>query len=134
MSERLDNFRGKRHTFTQKERCEGGSNRGDLKIFRSQINAIKKGKYKNKLKHCDSCSIPLCSYFEKGKSCSLFNTKFVKLVMFKKNLSTIEEFDDYIFGFLQRGTLAQEVGSYESLSAFAHEMLEFREFKNESLK
>lgn len=134
MNKRLDNFRGKRHIFTSEERYKGGNNKSDLKIFCSQINAIKKGKYQNKLKYCKSCAIPLCPYFKEENSCSMFNTKFVKLVMFRKNLSTVEEFDDYFFGFLQRGIIAQEIGSYESLRDFAHEVLEFREFKNESLK
>lgn len=134
MNERLINFNGKIHTFTQEERSKGGSRRSELKIFCSQVNAIKKGRYQNKLKYCDSCSIPLCPSFEKGKSCSVFNTKFVKLVMFKKNLSSIEEFDNYIFGFLLQGSKAHKTGSYQDLREFAHEMLAFREFKNESLR
>jgi len=133
MNERLVNFNGKIHTFTQEERSNGGRKITCEKIFCSQTNAIK-NKQQNKIKYCDSCSIPLCSYFGKGKSCSVFNTKFVRLVMLKKNLSTIKDFDDYIFGFLQRGSIAQETGSYEKLSPFFQELLEFREFKNESLK
>ena len=132
MNERLNNFRGKRHTFTPEERSRGGINRSDKKLFRSQTNAIK-NKYQNKLKRCDSCQI-LCQYFEKGKSCSVFNTKFVRLVMFKKNLSNINEFDEYVFGFLQRGSVVYETESYKMLRPLLHELLEFREFKNESLR
>ncbi len=134
MNERLDNFNGKRHTFTKEERRKGGKNRTDAKLFRSQTNAIKKDRMQNKLKDCDSCSIPLCPFFEEEKSCSMFNTKFVRLVMFKKNLSTIEEFDNYIFGFLQRGAIAEKSESYEKISDFVNELLEFKEFKNESLR
>jgi hypothetical protein len=133
MNERLVNFNGKIHTFTQEERSKGGRKITCEKSFCSQTNAIK-NKQQNKIKYCDSCSIPLCSYFEKGKSCSVFNTKFVRLVMLKKNLSTIKDFDNYIFGFLQRGSIAHEIGSYEKLSPFFQELLEFREFKNESLR
>lgn len=134
MSERLDNFKGKRHTFTKEERRKGGLKRTDAQLFRSQTNAIKKGKMHNKLKDCNSCTIPLCPFFEEGKSCSMFNTQFVRLVMFKKNLSSIKEFDDYIFGFLQRGAIAEKSESYDKISGFVHELLEFKEFKNESLR
>ena len=64
----------------------------------------------------------------------MFNTKFVRLVMFKKNLPTIKDFDNYIFGFLQRGTLAQQSDSYDKLTEFVEELLEFQEFKNVSLR
>lgn len=134
MNEKLDNFKGKRHTFTQEERRKGGKNRTDEKIFRSQTNAIKKGRMQNKLKNCDSCFIPLCPFFEEGKSCSMFNTKFVRLVMFKKNLSTIKDFDNFIFGFLQRGALAEKTESYDKIRDFVEELIEFQEFKNESLR
>ena len=134
MNERLGNFKGKRHTFTQEERRKGGKNRTDEKICRSQTNAIKKGRMHNKLQDCDSCTIPLCPFFEEEKSCSMFNTKFVRLVMFKKNLSTIEDFDNYIFGFLQRGAIAEKTESYDNIRAFVEELIEFKEFKNESIR
>ena len=132
MSNKLDNFKGKRHLFTHEERVKGGRKKTDKKIFRSQTNAIKSNKCTNVLKDCNSCHIPLCPFFEEDKECSMFNTKFVRLVSFKKNLSSIEDFDAFMFNFFQRGARAQTSDSFEEMKDFLDDLLEYQEWKHES--
>lgn len=130
----IDNLKGKRHSFTQEERVKGGKKITDKKVFRSQTNALKKGKIENKLKPCDSCLIPACPKYKKDGYCSRFNTKLVRLVMYKKNLSSVREFDEYVFRFLERASYSTCSDSYEEMKSFLDDLIEFQEFRNESLK
>lgn len=130
---KLDNFKGKKHTFTPEEREKGGKKKTDKKLYSCQTNAIK-NKSENTLKDCNSCGIPLCPYGEDDATCRLFNTKFVRLVMFQKNLSSVQEFDEYIFMFLVRGSKAKNSDSVKEILRFITELLEFQEWKHESLR
>jgi len=132
VTSKLDNFKGEKHIFTEEDSKKGGKRRTEQTIFRSQTNAIKNGKHSNVLKDCNSCSIPLCPFFEEDTECSMFNTKFVRLVSFKKNLSSIEDFDAFIFNFFQRGARAQTSDSFEEMRDFLDDLLEYREWKHES--
>ena len=132
MTSKLNNFKGKRHVFSKEDSKKGGKRKTSQKVFRSQTNPIKKDKITNVLKDCNSCSIPLCPFFEEEKQCSMFNTKFVRLVSFKKNLSSIEDFDAFMFNFFQRGARAQTSDSYEEMRDFLDDLLEYQEWKHES--
>ena len=134
MSNKIDNFKGKRHSFSPEERVKGGRKRTDKKIYNCQTNAIKKGKTENVLKDCNSCNIPLCPFFKEDEQCSMFNTKFVRLVSFKKNLSSIKDFDAFMFNFFQRGARAQTSDSFEEMKTFLDDLLEYSEWKYESLR
>jgi len=134
MSNKIDNFKGKRHTFTPEERAKGRKKKTDKRKFNSQTNAIKKGGKENTLKDCNSCHIPFCPLGEDNNSCTLFNTKFVRLVMFKQNMSSIREFDDFIFDFLIRGSEAQKSDSSEIITKFIYDLLELQEWKHESIR
>jgi hypothetical protein len=86
------------------------------------------------LKDCNSCYIPFCPLGEDDKKCTLFNTKFVRLIMFKKNLSTVRDFDDYMFDFFRRGSMTQEKSSFAENLVFMEEFLELMEYKRESIR
>ena len=132
---KLDNFKGKKHTFTAEDRVKGGRRKSDKKKYTCQTNAIKKGSTENVLKDCNSCAIPLCPYFEENSQCTLFNTKFVRLVSFKKNLATIKDFDAFMFNFFKRYAKVQsEDASFEEIKNFVYDFLEYREWRDESLR
>ena len=130
---KLGNFKGKKHTFTPEERAKGGRKKTNKKMFTCQTNPIK-DKSVNSLKDCNSCSIPLCPYDEDDMSCRLFNTKFVRLVMFHRNLSTVEEFDEYMFNFFRKGSMMKHEQSFGEMKDFLYELLDMQEWKHESLR
>lgn len=131
----LDNFNGKRHILTKNDSVKGGKSRTDKKIYRSRTNPIKKGKNVKIRKHCDKCTIQhLCPQFEEGNYCSMYSSKFVQKVMLEKSFVTFEQFDNFVFNFIQKGLKAQQSDSFEVISDFLHALLEWRQLKYESDK
>lgn len=130
---KLNNFKGKKHTFTSEERAKGGKKKTDKKLFSCQTNPIK-DKTINTLKDCNFCNIFGCPFEEEGLSCRLFNTKFVRLVMFHRNLSSVEEFDAYMFNFFRRGSMMKREQSSAEMKDFLYELLDIQEWKHESLR
>ena len=65
----------------------------------------------------------------------MFNTKFVRLVSFKKNLATIIDFDAFMFNFFKRYAKVQsDDASFEEIKNFVYDFLEYREWRDESLR
>lgn len=62
---KLDNFRGKRHTFTKEDSIKGGKASSDRKRVSSAFNAMKTGRYSKRVPHCNTCPIKKqCEFYD----------------------------------------------------------------------
>ena len=111
MSSKLDNFKGKMHTFTHEDRVKGGKTKSIKKTFSARLNAMKNGKYAQGIKTCDKCHVTfICPLKTKEphQKCELFSAKMIYSVMRARELSTVEEFDKFISEFVKDYTKSQD--------------------------
>lgn len=132
MNERLDNFKGKMHRLTKKDRIKGGQTRSDLKRNASRVNSITTGKYTKGVKYCSTCLLAqFCPEYEAGhgRICKLIEPKTLRQIMDIKGFKTTQEYDYYVFDFINSVVLADKAGNKDGFKLLCDKIIEITELK-----
>lgn len=103
---KLDNFKGKRHTFTKEDSIKGGSSTSPRKIVSSAFNAMKTGRYSQRVPHCHTCPIKKqCEFYDSNDPkapCKVLDIPGYRELVFALRMREEEEIITVINKHMQR--------------------------------
>jgi adenine-specific DNA glycosylase len=106
LNPRLDNFKGKVHTFTKEDSIKGGQARSKKKSYANSINPVIHGKYARNVPHCNLCPFKSrCNAYnpqEPDAACKVIDIPNYMQLMSALTFTSEEEFDDFINKQIQR--------------------------------
>ena len=135
MKHKLENFKGRKHDFTNAERRKGGSNKSEKKQLAAKTNAITTSKHVKDTKFCSTCLLhQFCPEYnpDPEQRCTVINHKNFKKIMHIKGFKTTEEYDYFVFDIMQDLSRAAK-DDQESFSILFARLNEILDLKNELL-
>ena len=137
MNDKLDNFKGKMHRLTKEDRIKGGQRRSNLKSNASRVNPIITGKYTKGVKYCSTCLLAqFCPEYEPGpgKICKIIEPKTLRQIMDIKGFKTTQEYDYYVFDFINSIVLADKEDNKDGFKLLCDKIIEVLELKSQIRK